>query len=126
MIKKFTLAIMLLFSAAGFSPSYATPLNFSHPSVIVFCTDLNQMTELFGAAQKARPARIYPTCLPYRTFSAPIEEHIQNELVKISASMPDFEGDPFAIFSFITDTGETVYLLIYNPDSVRTGTVVNE
>ncbi len=126
MIKKFLLATFLLLSAAGFSPSYADPLNFSYPSVIVFCTDLDQMTELFSSAQNKRPARIYPTCMPNQSFGAPITEHVQNKLTKISASMPDFEGDLFAIFSYITDTGETIYLLIYNPDAVQTGIVVNE
>ncbi len=116
MIKKllFTLGLMLLpFSAL------AEPLAFSHASVTVYCETFDDAKIVFEVALKVQPQSFPATCRVNRRFGSKIQDSAQPYLTQVSASLRDWEGDLMAIFEYELGGYESIWLIIYNPDSLK-------
>ncbi len=113
MFKKFLLAIMLAFSTISVAKA---ELSFSHASVIVVCNNLEGAVSIFENAQNKQPTEVVIGCYGDRTFGSPINSAVKKDLNRISATMSDWEGDPFALFEV---EGQNVWLIIYNPDNLN-------
>ena len=116
MFKKLFLVLGLtLFSMM---PAYAGALNFSHPSIILACKDLDNLNVLFAIALTRQPTMSeinFSNCLRVKGFGAPVLPAIVDGLERITRTHKDWEGDRFAIFEHIP---RSAYLLIYNPDGL--------
>ena len=121
MIKKFlfTLLTMLVLSTASFSSSHAGTLNFSHASVIMECLDQDSARHLSEVVQRRQPGLTdLGTCNNVPNFGSSIHKDFIGGLGIDSPIMEDWEGDPFAIFTYTFLNGETFWLIIYNPSDI--------
>ena len=113
MIKKFLLAIILTFSTISVAKA---ELFFSHASVVIVCNNLEGAVSIFENAQNKQPTEIVIGCYGDRTFGSPVHSAVKKALNRISATMSDWEGDPFALFE-VRD--QNIWLIIYNPDNLN-------
>jgi len=124
MIKKllFTLGLLLLpFNVM------ATPITFTHASVIVYCETFYDAKIVFEAALKAQPFSLPNACKQNRQFGRPVPNVEKPFLTQVSASLRDWEGDLMAIFQYESNRFQvgTIWMIIYNPDEVNGQEVQN-
>ena len=123
MIKK--LLLILSLSLYLFNPAIAGTLEFSHPSAIMECADQDSARHLAEVVQtRESGAGDVGTCLAVPGFGSPIYKNLMAKLILDSPVMEDWEGDSFAIFTFIMENGTTYWLLIYNPEDILNKNIV--
>lgn len=70
---------------------------------------MTKMPPLAAIAVQTRICKGYPASKP--------RDDWRNVTVRISPTKTDFQGDPIAVFEFITKAGQKLYLFIINPDA---------
>ena len=126
MIKKFLFVLSLII--LPLMPVKAEPIAFSHASIIMGCSNLDSILIVFEAAQKNKPVRnmTLVDCFGVDNFGAPVNSKVQSNIRQISSTVKDWEGDQFAVFEYISPwDGKTVYLIVYNPNDLKSGQLVN-
>ena len=113
MIKKLLLALMIILLPISTAKAY---LMFSYPSVAVVCNSLEGILSVFEIAQNRKPVAVVIGCYGDSSFGGPVASSARSYLKQISATVPDWEGDPFAVFEVL---GQDVWLIIYNPDELN-------
>ena len=116
MFKKLFLTLgLVLFTIVS---ANAGALRFSHPSVLLECDNLDTITNIFTTAFTQTPDSTdisFIGCKADKGFGSPVLKSVAERLIKITATQKDWEGDPFAIFSY---PDRNLYVIMYNPDGL--------
>lgn len=95
----------------------------SRPSLVVACIDKTAAKMLFDIAREGNPGpnptaqAIFASgsCKPFPMVG--LKDELFNDLVKLTDTVLDWEGDPMAMFQYHNPVKDQDYfMIIYNPD----------